>query len=394
MAELKITAGPQGTNVDDYEVEFVENVPLGIVIGTISGDPAATQYSFYIDDDGVKWDGEGRVTIVGDKIYLSTTGPGLNYEMASGAYQIWIVAKNAAGDEVNQAVFGLSLADANDAPTDLTVKNATGGTTFSFQENTTPTGTFVAVLTSKDEDRTAQGGAGDTFTYSLVDDLGGRFKVATATVAGKTQYQIQAGSNGTLIDFEDYGAGKLLKSDDNGNSRYYELKVRVTDGGGPDGASAAKYTEQTIKVYVTNDTADDQNLPPNAPTGGSGTLKENTASTNTLVQLAGSTDPEGLAVTYDFAANGNPNSLFALSADGKLTLATGKTLDYEAAGLSSDGTGKYYLVKVVAKDPAGNASTATDVKVYVTNDTADDQNLPPNAPTGGSGTLKENTAST
>ncbi|MEE1611946.1 Ig-like domain-containing protein, partial [Microvirga sp. CF3016] len=43
----------------------------------------------------------------------------------------------------------------------------------------------------------------------------------------------------------------------------------------------------------------------------------------------------------------------------------------------SDGTGKYYLVKVVAKDPAGNASTATDVKVYVTNDTADDQNAPP-----------------
>ena len=93
------------------------------------------------------------------------------------------------------------------------------------------------------------------------------------------------------------------------------------------------------------------NLPPTAPAAQTVTFAENSGATGTLMTVAGATDPESQAVTYALsgAADANPGSRFVVAADGKITLAAGKSLDFEGADLLTDGTGKYYAIKVVAK---------------------------------------------
>ncbi|MGO4527421.1 cadherin repeat domain-containing protein, partial [Microvirga sp. 2MCAF35] len=144
--------------------------------------------------------------------------------------------------------------------------------------------------------------------------------------------------------------------------KFYRLKVIATDNATPALSSA----EQEIKVYVT-----DFNEAPGTPSyTGTPSVVENASSTTvgTIVTVGGSTDPEGLAVTYHLSstAGANPGNRFVVGTDGKISLATGVTLDYEATDLQTDATGKYYTVQVVAKDPALNTSAVKDVKIYVT----------------------------
>ncbi|UVF20427.1 hypothetical protein HPT29_004560 [Microvirga terrae] len=163
----------------------------------------------------------------------------------------------------------------------------------------------------------------------------------------------------------DYEAADLRQDTPNG-PKYYIVKVVAKD---PAGNSSA---ERLVKIFVTN--VDEA---PNAPTPGlSASWTENVVPSAALLTVTGSVDPENAAVSYDFdtAADANPGGLFVIAADGKITLNPTKTLDYEAQELKDDkdGKGKYYALKVVAKDQSGHASTPTIVKIYVT----DDNDLP------------------
>ena len=54
------------------------------------------------------------------------------------------------------------------------------------------------------------------------------------------------------------------------------------------------------------------------------------------------------------------------------------SFDYEGQGYQTDGNGRYFVVQVRARDQGGNGvwSPAVDLKVYVTDDTSDN-NVPP-----------------
>lgn len=137
----------------------------------------------------------------------------------------------------------------------------------------------------------------------------------------------------------------------------FNLYVRATDSNGLQGPV------QKLTINLNN-----VNEAPNAPTGGNASLPENTDFTDVLVQLTGSQDPEGDGVIY--ALLDDPSGRFEVSDDGAVTLKPNVTLDYDAPDLIPDPTipgGKYYSVKVVAKDLDGNASAPSEVRIYVSN---------------------------
>ena len=154
---------------------------------------------------------------------------------------------------------------------------------------------------------------------------------------------------GKSLDFE--GADLLT----DGTGKYYAIKVVATDG-------ALTSAESIVKIYVTN-----VNEAPTAPAAQSVTFVENSGTTGTLMTVAGATDPDGTTPTYALsgAADANPGSRFVVAANGAITLAAGKTLDFEAGDLSTDGNGRFYAIKVVATDGA-LTSAESIVKIYVT----------------------------
>src|SRR5690606_24256236 len=105
--------------------------------------------------------------------------------------------KDAGGLSYDESI-KIQLEDVNEKPTDLTIS---GGT---VNENATQ-GTVVGQLTVKDADK------GDSHTYSLVNDAGGRF-----TIDEKTG-EIRVADGGKL-NYE--------------SATSHKVTVRVTDSGG------------------------------------------------------------------------------------------------------------------------------------------------------------------
>ena len=248
-----------------------------------------------------------------------------------------MVAKDGP-DTSAESIVKLYVTNVNEAPTAPAAQSVT------FAENSGTTGTLMTVTGATDPD-------GTTPTYALSGaadaNPGSRF-----VVAADGKITLAAGKS---LDFE--GADLLT----DGTGKYYAVKVVATDG-------ALTSAESIVKIYVTN-----VNEAPTAPAAQSVTFVENSGTTGTLMTVAGATDPDGTTPTYALsgAADANPGSRFVVAADGKITLAAGKSLDFEGADLLTDGTGKYYAIKVVATDGT-NTSADTIVKVYVTNDPADD----------------------
>ena len=128
-----------------------------------------------------------------------------------GSIDVRVTATDDHGASIDD-VFQLTTANANDAPDDLSLSNA------SVNENVA-TGTVAGTVTGTDAD------AGDTLTYSLVDDAGGRFAID----GGSGELTVAAGLDHEAADSHD-------------------VTVRVTD------AAGASYDETfTINVGDVNE---------------------------------------------------------------------------------------------------------------------------------------------
>jgi len=387
MASLTITAvkhnggAQENTQPGSSQIYMNENVASGTIVGKVTGfagnpanmnlvvEPAnlyANRYELwngsFVDDDGV--------TQTGWFIRVKNGGPTLmdyedenfgylpDFPEAGGARHNQITFKFYTGavsssNLTDQLVFDTILKDienegpANAAPHTIRLDNDVTDTV----AESLGVGQVVGTLTATDD---ATPAASITYAFDPNFNGAGHFEIDNATKQIKVK---------TALNYEDtvtttQGAG--LEQDAIG--KFYRLKVIATDNGNP----ALSSTAQEIKVYVT-----DVNEAPNAPSyTGTPSVAENAnaATVGTIVTVGGSTDPEGLAVTYHLSGTtgANPGNRFVVGTDGKITLAANVTLDYEAADLQTDATGKYYTVKVVAKDPAGNTSTDKDVKIYVT----------------------------
>lgn len=195
----------------------------------------------------------------------------------------------------------------NSAPTDIVLSNKI------IAENTA-VGTVIGNLTSIDPN------AGDTFSYGLVNDAGGKFAITgnSLVVNGNLDYEAQ-------------------------NS--YTISIKSTDAGGL----------SVTKDFVINVT----NVSDVAPTINPATfsIAENTPNGSNVGQVVAS-DQENDVIGYSIVS-GNDTGVFSIDNSGIITVVDSSKLDYEG------GVTQYKLI-VQAADAGGNIGTG-DVIINLAN---------------------------
>ena len=148
----------------------------------------ATQLTFTLTDNA-----GGRFKI-GANNQLLVADAAL-FDGTAGSYAVKVTATDSGGLS-REETFTIAV---NSKPTAIDISN-------NLVRELSATGTLVGTLAGKDPD------TGETFTYKLTDDAGGRFQLVG------NQLQVK---NGVALDFEQSGAAKAPA-----------VKVQVTDKGG------------------------------------------------------------------------------------------------------------------------------------------------------------------
>jgi len=257
-----------------------ENAAAGALVGTVTAnDPdAGDSQSFALTNDaGGRFAidaASGAITVVDGSL--------LDFE-AAASHTVTVQVTDSALNTFAKA-FTISLNDVNETPTDLVLSSS------NVDESVT-TGTVLGTVTPSDPD------AGETFTFALIDDAGGRFAIDAAT--GEITI-----NDGGLIDFE--AAASHL------------LTVQVTD------SANHSYSEDfTIGVNDVNE----------APTVAdrSFTLAENTAGGTLLGTVVAADQDAGDSLTYAIAGGTGAGAFAIDPATGVLTIADPALLDFETA---------------------------------------------------------------
>ncbi|TQM54609.1 beta strand repeat-containing protein [Humibacillus xanthopallidus] len=196
--EFTVAANSAPTDLALSAATVAENQPSGTAVGTFSStDPDPGDTFTYTLDAGPGDTDNGSFTIVGDKL---RTAASFDFE-AKASYSINVRTTDSAGN-VFEKSFVITVTDVNEAPTDISLSNAT------VAENE-PAATVVGSLTATDPD------AGQSHTFTVVTTGCG------GTYADGSSFTVTGGSLVTSAPL-DYEA----KSS-------YTVCVRVTDSGTP-----------------------------------------------------------------------------------------------------------------------------------------------------------------
>ncbi|WP_243372899.1 cadherin domain-containing protein [Microvirga solisilvae] len=257
------------------------------VLSTVDQDVGDT-FTYTLVDDA---DGRFKLDATKTKI-LVADGSRLDYETAS-SHAIKVLVTDKGGLTYEKTIIinltDVAEAPANHAPVDIILSGGAKGNA-SVDENAV-TEIEIGSLGAIDFD------SGDSFTYTLLDDAGGRFKLD----ATKTKIVV---ADGSLINYEAAAS--------------YTIKVQVSDGKG------GTFTK-SIAIAVNNVNEAPSNI---VFTGSS--VDEN-ASNNIFVGSLGVID-EDFGGTYVYELTDNAGGRFKLGADGKsILVANGALLDYESA---------------------------------------------------------------
>ncbi|EIM25784.1 cadherin repeat domain-containing protein [Microvirga lotononidis] len=302
----------------------------------------------------------------------------LNYEVST-PYTIIVRATTAGSDGFGSTytdqTFTINVRDINEAPTNPSVASGP----LKLTENLA--GDYaVATVQSLDPDNAIS--QRQTTTYSLLNDMDGRF-----TINAQTGEIMARGGTGNRFDFEALAAvDPNLSAPDANGKRYYTLQVKATDNGSPVLSSGVS----SIKIEL-----EDLNEKPNVPTlvSSVGSISENYGTGSYVAQVT-ATDPDNAyaqrqTLTYELVDD--LGGRFAIrSSDGLITVKSGGLLDYEASSAAdpylkgTPGGVRYYELYVRAKDDATNTMTSDPLKVviYLT-----DINEKPTAPVVQAGSL-------
>ncbi|MFN6206648.1 MAG: DUF4347 domain-containing protein, partial [Planctomycetota bacterium] len=205
----------------------------------------------------------------------------------------------------------ITIQGANDAPHDLLGA-------LSIAENVA-NGSAVGTLTRSDVD------TGDTATYSLLDDAGGRFAINSST-------GVVTVANGSLLDREAAAS--------------HNITVRVTDTAG------ATYSEVMTVTITDVDEFDvgavsDSNAAANS-------LAENSANGTAVGITASASDADATTNTITYTLDNNSFGRFAInSSTGVVTVANSSLLNYEAA------TSHSITVRATSADGSWSTQTYT-----------------------------------
>ncbi len=279
---------PRSIAIDSATV--AENSANGTVVGILSAtDPDAgdTLTFSLLDDAG------GRFALSGNQLVVSGA---LDFETAA-SHSVTARVTDAAGNTYDKT-FTISVLDVDDSvnlpPTDISLSAS------SIAENS-PAGTVVGALATADPDN------GETFTYQLLNDAGGRF--------GLFGNQIVAAG---LLDHEAASS--------------YQITVRVTD-------SQNHTFDKTFEIAVGN--LDDTSPVFTTPT--TAIFAENATGSVYVAQAA---DPDGLG-SVSYGLKGADAALFDINATtGAVTFKNAP--DFEAPG--DQGGNNVYDIVVTATD--------------------------------------------
>ncbi|MBA5778246.1 FG-GAP repeat protein [Stappia sp. F7233] len=227
---------------------------------------------------------------------------------ADNVYEVEVTASDGNGGTSVQTI-SVTVGDVNEAPTDITLSNA------SVEENST-NGTVVGTLGAADPD------AGESFTYTLLDNAGGRF----AIVGNELRV-----ADGGLLDFE--------------TATSHQVTVEVED-------SAGNTRQETFTLSVT-----DANDNPVAVADANSATEDGPA-------IAGN------VLTNDTDADGNPLSVSTVSAGGAPVAVGVATVIAGAYGtLTINADGSYsYVADQAAAQGLGVGEAADDVFTYEVSD--------------------------
>lgn len=375
-APVGLTAGPLA--VDEFAADGTE---IGIFSATDGDDAQGSLVFDLLDNAG----GRFRITKDGRLLVNRTpqqvaSGQVLNFDGAQ-SHSIRVRVSDPSGLSTDR-LFTVAVADHNEAPTDIVAP------ALSIAENVTGSAR-VAFLTGVDPD-----GAVDPLVFSLDSNAGGRFEITqagelrlaagvvldyeaatshaivvratdrgglsvtrsfTVNVANVNEVPTDIWAEGTLAFQENLAAGTSLAQFrgadpennitslvllDNAGGRFalqpnglltvgtagldYEagatqtIWVRATDAGG-----LTRDEAFTISLINVNEAPIDIVAPALV-------VNENAAS-GTLIATLTAIDPDTPATGLTFRLDDNAGGRFAISADGKLTVASGAVLNYEAA---------------------------------------------------------------
>ena len=239
----------------------------------------------------------GRFALSGSNLVVANSGL-LNFEAAT-SHNVQVRVTDSAGNTFTKTLT-VGVSNVNEAPTNVALSTST------VAENSA-NGTVVGALSSTDPD------AGDSFTYTLLDNAGGRFALSGSNLVV---------ANSGLLNFE--------------AATSHNVQVRVTD-------SAGNTFTKTLTVGVSN-----VNEAPTNVALSTSSVAENTAN-GTVVGALSSTDPDaGDSFTYTLLDNAGGR--FALSGS-NLVVANSGLLNFEAA--------TSHNVQVRVTDSAGNTFTKT-----------------------------------
>lgn len=279
-------------------VQSAENAAVsGKVVATLTAtDPDGTSPSFVLSANP-----SGLFVISGAELRFAT-GATLDFEALKAAGHTLVDTDGDGRQEVQLAVrvrstdgalssgdrtINVRVEDVNEAPTDIAADR-----TLTIAENSA-NGALVATFTSTDPD------VGDTRTFALVDNAGGRFAL---TAAGRLTV-----ANGALLNRE--------------AATSHAIKVRVTDAGG-------LTREETLTVAVSN-----VNEAPTKPTLTQPSIKaENAALAGTTLATLAATDPDGTTPSYQIVSD--PLGWLTLSG-ASLKFKTGLAFNFETLATTS-----------------------------------------------------------
>jgi Ca2+-binding RTX toxin-like protein len=285
LSESPVGSPPEQIALTNASV--AENASVGTVVGTLSAvDPDGGTLSFALASSSDKFE------IVGNELRLKA---GLNFE-AAASHQVTVRVTDSYGSTTDKA-FTIGVSDVNEAMTSLSLSKT------SVSESAAKN-TVVGTFSSNDPD------SGETLTYSLTSNPGGKFEIVG------NQLRVKAG-----LDYE--------------TAKSHVITVQVKD-------SAGHTVSKNFTIGVGN--VDE------APVWGSTLapkVAEN-AAVNTTVATLSATDPDKGEISYELSSN--PGGYFKI-VDNKLQVAKG--LNYEAV--------KSHTIKVDAIDVGGNVTTKTIV---------------------------------
>lgn len=258
-----VNEAPQDITLTPDQV--AENEPVNTLVGQFDTlDPEATDTHTYELVSGTGDTDNGAFTIVGDQLFINDSA---NFE-TQPAFSILVRSTDASGLSLDK-VMTIRTTNVNEAPTQITLSADL------VAENSSD-GTIIGTLNTTDPD------AGDSHTYSLLEDAGGRFQIIG------NQLQV---ADGALLNFElatEYTI-EILSADAGGLSRTQQMVIRLED------INEAP-TDLTLDIGLIP-----ENTPANTPIGEFRTLDVDAGDshTYTFVPGIGDTDNDQFLIQGD-----------------------------------------------------------------------------------------------